>query len=239
MTTRRMTLRLLKNSLLLAAGIGVLLVAQNTFAADDVSCLRQGVQQRTTDIRKAYQEYGQEMGRLTEVMGKSETDLLSQTDAGYRTNETNRTYYNFSNDAGRAGQDLMSKISQAWYLYFSKRASCGYGGNPSYNYGNNYYNGSYNYNYNYGYPYGYNGYIQPQCTHPQLTQPPAGCNYACAPDGNGCQRCHLQCSGSVSYAACGCPSQYDPVCTRDGRTYDNACYAACERRDIWYDGACR
>lgn len=38
---------------------------------------------------------------------------------------------------------------------------------------------------------------------------------------------------------CVCPEYYDPVCGRDGQTYDNICYLSCANMEMAYPGPCR
>lgn len=204
--------------------------------AEDLNCMHRAIDDRARELRDSYERYANDMNDVINRLSDDEHDAVDVDDAMYRQNDTARALYNFSYQMNEAWRRLSQNLQYAWESYYRKRNQCGFSGVAPAGYGGGYQQ----YNpYSYGYPrYPYNG-VQVQCTQPVLAAPPAGCGYECAPDANGCQRCHLACRTPVTYSGCGCTPQYDPVCTRDGRTYDNACIAVCSGREVWYDGACR
>ena len=127
--------------------------------------------------------------------------------------------------------------------------SYGYGYGSGYpSYGSSYYNGGYGSNPYYG-SYNYQGYDDAYyrhgaatgtCAPPRpLSQPPPGCGYQYGTDSNGCQTVSPVCRNAQSNTSpCTCPASYAPVCSRDGQTYFNACYAVCMGASVQYQGAC-
>lgn len=217
-------------SFVIAAAIGatIVLTPVAASAAEDTACLQQAVTNRSKDLTDAYKRYADDMNNAVKRMTDDENADL-KSGSVHPSASAARAVGSFVYSTNSVWQALTMNLFTGWDRYNRARASCSglqvpfappsYGG------------------YNYGSPYGYG--INAYCTQPVLTAPPAGCSYECAQDSNGCQRCHLACRTAVSYSSCGCPPTYDPVCTRDNRTYDNACIAICEGRQVWYDGACR
>lgn len=226
----------MQREMILAAVLGItVFLAPTAFAAaPDASCLNTAVTDRSKSLKDAYKQYSDDMGKAVDAMTKGEQDAIKNKDTNYVASDTSRAFANFSYSVGDLWNRLNVTMYQAWSNYYGRRASCGYGGSaavtapPSYGGG-------------YGYNYGYGGYGQfpAQCSTPVLTTPQPGCYYECAPDENGCQRCHQACRTAVSYSSCGCSPVYDPVCSRSGRTYDNACIAVCTGEQVWYSGSCR
>lgn len=204
-----------------------------TLAEVDTGCLNTAITDRSKALKDAYKVYGDDMGKAVDSMTKGEQDAVKNKDANYMAQDTARAFANFAYAVGDTWNRLNVTVAQAWNNYYGRRASCGYGGTAPAGYGGGY--GGYNY-YNYGYRY---GQFPAQCTTPVLPAPRPGCYYECAPDQNGCQRCHEACRSAVSYSSCGCTPLYDPVCARSGRSYDNACIAVCQGEQVWYDGSCR
>lgn len=212
--------------------------SSSSAASVDKNCLNQAVTDRATSLKDAYKAYADAMAKGVDTLTKGEQDAIKNKDMNYVNIDTSRAFGNFSYTVGDAWNRLNVLVAQAWNNYYGKRASCygavapgGYGG---YGYGSYGYSG-----YGYGNYGNYYGGYPARCSTPVLPQPQPGCYYECASDENGCQRCHQACRDAVSYSSCGCTSQYDPVCTRYGRTYDNACIAVCKGEQVWYDGACR
>lgn len=213
-------------SLLLLLSIALTPSAQ----AEDVSCLQRAVDRRQKDLRDAYSQYADSMGDAVGRLTADEIRALDQNDRRYQHADTTSAYSYFHYAVTTNWQQLSTRLFQVWNDYHRERYHCGFSQTPPPAYG-----GSNTYNYNYQYNnYGARAY----CTLPVLSAPPAGCAYECAPDSNGCQRCRLTCRTPVSYSACGCPPTLSPVCSRDNRTYDNACLAICDGRDVWHMGAC-
>lgn len=213
-------------SLLLLVSIALAPSAQ----AEDVSCLQHAVDRRQKDLRDAYSQYADSMGDAVGRLTTDEHHALDQDDQNYRNSDTSNAFNYFRYAVNTHWQELSSRLFQVWNDYYRERYHCGFSQTPPPAYG-----GSHTYNYNYQYSnYGARAY----CTPPVLSAPPAGCAYECANDSNGCQRCHLACRTPVSYSACGCPPVSSPVCSRDNRTYDNACLAICDGRDVWHTGVC-
>jgi len=220
----------MKMSALLSSAIGLLLTFTPVlaFAELDTACLNTAITDRSKNLKDAYKNYSDDMGKAVDAVTKNEQDAIKNKDINYMGADTARAFANFAYNVGDTWNRLNVTIFQAWNNYYGRRASCGYGGSAApINYG-----GGYSYGNNYG-------RIPVQCTAPVLRAPRAGCGYECASDENGCQRCRETCRSPVSYSACGCPPLYDPVCTRSGLSYDNACIAVCRGEKIWYDGSCR
>ncbi len=206
-------------------------------AAVDTGCLNTAISDRSKSLKDAYKQYSDDMGKAVDAMTKGEQDAVKNKDTNYASYDTARAFSNFAYAIGDTWNRLNVTVSQAWNTYYGRRASCGAGGSATApgGYGGGYYGG-----YGYGYGYGNRYYGFPaQCSTPVLSAPRPGCYYECAPDENGCQRCHEACRTPVSYSSCGCSPVYDPVCTRSGRSYDNACIAVCVGEQVWYDGSCR
>ncbi len=203
----------------------VLLFSQTASAAEDVSCLQKAIDRRQTDLKDTYMEYSKMMTDAVTRLTADEKSALGQTDSGYRQNSTSAALSNFRYAVDSNWQQLSARLFQIWSGYYRERYQCGFAqvAPPAY--------GGYNNNANYG--------VRTYCTQPVLQAPPAGCNFECARDSNGCDRCHLACRTPVSYSACGCPPLLSPVCSRDNRTYDNACLASCDGRTIWHIGVCQ
>lgn len=191
------------------------------------------------------------MSDTVKRLGDDERRSTSSSSNTYQSNDTARAMSLFTYQANDMWKRLTTSLQTAWDRYYNDRRQCGFTDTPApstsnynYNYNSNY-NSSYNqqqYNYDNYYRtnnsyYNYNT-IRPTCTQPVLSTPPAGCSYESAFDANGCQRWHLACRTPATYSSCGCTPSYDPVCTRDGRTYDNACIAVCSGRDVWFKGTC-
>ncbi len=201
-----------------------------TTFAQDASCLQRAVDRRQKDLRDAYSQYADSMGDAVGRLSDDEIRALDQDDRQYQQTDTSSAQANFSYAVTTNWQQLSTRLFQAWNDYHRERYQCGFSQSPPPAYG-----GSNGYNYNYQYSnYGTRAY----CTQPVLSTPPAGCAYECAQDSNGCQRCRLACRTPVSYSSCNCPSVLSPVCTRDNRTYDNACLAICAGREVWHTGSC-
>lgn len=215
-------------------GLSLLLLVSTALApsaqAEDVSCLQRAVERRQKDLRDAYSQYADSMGDAVGRLSADEHHALDQDDQQYRNADTSSAHGYFAYAVTTHWQQLSNRLLQAWSDYQRERYQCGFSQTPPPAYG-----GSTNYNYYNNYnTYGTRAY----CTQPVLSAPPAGCAYECAPDSNGCQRCHLACRTPASYSACGCPSVSSPVCSRDNRTYDNACLAICAGREVWHTGVC-
>ena len=70
------------------------------------------------------------------------------------------------------------------------------------------------------------------------------CKTACQNAGSRSEGWYNLCDGSlVTYAdcaaGCGCSPQSDPVCGADGKTYNNACEAACAQVSVVYKNTCQ
>lgn len=214
-------------------GAGIFLSPSPVSADEDLKCMHRAIDDRAEEMRDAYERYANDMNDTINRLSDTEHDAIDIDDYNYRQSGLARSMQEFSFQMNDMWNRLNMNLRYAWDNYYQRRAQCGFGAIPQGSYGGS------PYNYNYGYPYNRYGNFPVYCSQPVLQPPPAGCGYECAPDSNGCQRCHLACRSAVSYTSCGCTTQYDPVCTRDGRTYDNACIAVCTGREVWYDGACR
>ncbi len=198
-----------------------LVVSLQTVAAEDVSCLQKAVDKRQEDLKDAYTEYSKTMIDGITRLTTDEKDALNEKNLNYRQNNTSSALNDFGYAVNANWHRLSVRLSQVWNDYYRERYQCGFSQIPPPAYGG-----------------GYNNGVTAYCTQPVLRVPPAGCAYECANDAYGCQRCHLACRTPVSYQACGCPTVSRPVCSRDNRTYDNACLAICDGRDVWHIGVC-
>ena len=239
----------LSSSATLLSGVlalGILLTPLVAFGAEDARCLERAIDDRTKELREVYKEYSDDMNDVVDRLGDDERRSADSNDYTYQRNDTARAMSLFAYQTNDVWRRLTTNLQTTWDRYYSDRRQCGFTDTPTpttNNYNSNYYYNQQHYNYDNYYRsnnnyYNYNT-IRPTCSQPVLSTPPAGCNYESAFDSNGCQRWHLACRNPVTYSSCGCTPSYDPVCTRDGRTYDNACIAVCSGRDVWFKGVCR
>lgn len=233
-----------------ALALGVLLTPFVALGAEDTGCLERAIDDRTKELNDVYQAYSDDMEDAVKRLGDDEQRGIDSSDLTFRTTNTSNAMSFFSYQVNEVWRRQTTNLQAAWNRYYSDRRQCGFTDTPvpntgNYNYNSNYYYNQQRYNYSNNYRtnntyydyYNYNA-IRPTCSQPVLSAPPAGCNYESAFDSNGCQRWHLACRTPATYSSCGCTPSYDPVCTRDGRTYDNACIAVCSGRDVWFKGIC-
>ncbi len=244
--------------------LAIVLLSAFTFASttyavvtNDITCLRSAASERTEKLKRAYDKFAEDMKIAADRLRDDESNRLEYGDIQFRQNEIARIYTNYTHDLGERSRDLSAKLTEAWNEYQRQRNLCyasatpdaitpayippNYGA-PSYGtqYGNPYYGtsayGGYGNSY-YGSSY-YRG-AAGGCPSRPLSQPPPGCGYQYGTDSNGCPSYTPVCNNALSNTSpCTCPASYAPVCSRDGQTYFNACYAACMGARVQFQGVC-
>ncbi len=206
---------------------------------NDIECLRQAGRERRDQLKDAQNRLRDEMNGVIDTQEHQEFDALGYSDLSVRQNELSRAQSNFSYESSQKWRNFSMRTSDVWNVYQRKRSECYASaipesippaytpttfGPPSYyplNYGSSYYGAPYG-----GYRDEYHG--AGSCTQRPLSQPPPGCSYQFGTDSNGCPSVTPICNNAFSNTSpCTCPSQYAPVCTKEGQVYFNACYAAC------------
>lgn len=243
--------------------IGLLFSASSVFAitTSDITCIKNAANERTKKLHTAYDQFSKDMGVAADRLRDDESNRLEYGDQSFRQSELARIQSNYTAELSERTRDLSAKLTDAWNTYRQAANTCNASaqpgssqpayvppnyGAPSYGYGNAYYGNSYGsyYGSQYGYPYGSNWnssyHGAANCPAPRpLAQPAPGCGYQYGTDSNGCPSYTPVCNNAFSSTSpCTCPASYSPVCSRDGQTYFNACYAVCMGASVQYQGTC-
>lgn len=196
---------------------------------------------RQSETQRAYQNYTYEVSERSR-------DLSSKLTEAWNSFEKSRSLCNASAQP--------SSITPAYYP--PNYGAPLYGTSPSYGnypYGNYPYSSYSSYGSNRQNPYDqydYDAYDRYRrgignyyhgaaaCQSRPLAPPPPGCGYQYGTDSQGCPSYTPVCNNALSQTTpCTCSNQFSPVCSRDGRTYFNACYALCLGGTVQYQGSCQ